>query len=283
MYNIIPLILILLSLAVMTGIVVRKFSALANLDIESIPAEKESRFKERIIGNRLKRNLTYWGAKISKAFSFAGQKLSGFFSFFLARLTRLKEKYREDKALTKSGGGEKNTRSVQELLNEADAAIKSESYEEAEKKLIEIISLQSRNLKAFKKLGGLYALKKQYEEARQSYLHILKLIEDDEAGIVNSRDENSEEQLKNLSLERGQIHFELSRIQSEKENYPEAAKSLKEALKIEPANPKYLDTMIEISIMGKDKIAALDAYGSLKKANPENQKLKEFKERIGEM
>ncbi|MFA6394180.1 MAG: tetratricopeptide repeat protein [Patescibacteria group bacterium] len=283
MYNIIPLILILLSLAVMTGIVVRKFSALANLDIESIPAEKESRFKERIIGNRLKRNLTYWNAKTFKSFSFIGGKLGELFSFLLARLLRLKEKYRADRDLTKSGNEEKTARPVLELLNEADAAIKSESYEEAEKKLIEIISLQSRNLKAFKKLGGLYSLKKQYEEARQSYAHILKLIEDEEAGIVNSRDENSEEQLKNLSLERGQVYFELSRVFSEKENYDEAAKNMKEALKIEPLNPKYLDTMIEISIIGKDKIAALDALKRLEKANPENQKLKEFKERIGEL
>ncbi|MCG2695403.1 hypothetical protein L6248_00495 [Candidatus Parcubacteria bacterium] len=63
MYNIIPLIIILISLLVIIIVVSRKFSVLASLDLESIPAEKEARFKERIISSRLKRNFVRWGSK----------------------------------------------------------------------------------------------------------------------------------------------------------------------------------------------------------------------------
>jgi hypothetical protein len=63
MYNIIPLILILLSLGIMAIIIVRKFPALANLDVDNIPAEKEAKFKEQIISNRLKRSFIKWGSK----------------------------------------------------------------------------------------------------------------------------------------------------------------------------------------------------------------------------
>ena len=45
MYNIIPLVLILISLSIIIVIVVKKFPALANLDVENIPKEKEDRKK----------------------------------------------------------------------------------------------------------------------------------------------------------------------------------------------------------------------------------------------
>ena len=51
MFNIIPLLLILLSFGVIIYIVVKKFSILANLDVDSIPAEREAKFKEKIIND----------------------------------------------------------------------------------------------------------------------------------------------------------------------------------------------------------------------------------------
>jgi len=282
MYNIIPLILILSSLTVMLSIVVRKFSALANLDVGSMPAEKESRFKERIISNRLKRNVTKWSAKLGKVMVYLGEKTGKAFLFLLGRLNKMKDKYKEESILNRKKSLDPN-RQVENLFTEADSLIKDGTYEEAEKKYIEIISLQSRNLKAFKKLADLYMLKKQSEEAKQTLEHVLKLIEDEETGLLKSRGEGSDEQIKILNLERGQIYFDLAGVCKAKENYAEAVKTMDSALKIEPSNPKYLDTMIEVSIMGKDKISAFDAYKSLEKANPENQKLAELKEQINEL
>ena len=266
----------------MLSIVVRKFSALANLDVSSMPAEKESRFKERIISNRLKRNVTKWSAKFGKVMIYLGEKMGKAFLFLLGRLNKVRDKYKEESILNKKKSLDPN-RQVENLFTEADSLIKDGTYEEAEKKYIEIISLQSRNLKAFKKLADLYMLKKQYDEARQTLEHVLKLIEDEETGLLKSRGEGSDEQIKALSLERGQIYFDLAGVCKAKENYAEGIKTMNLALKIEPSNPKYLDTMIEVSIMGKDKISAFDAYKSLEKANPENQKLAELKEQINEL
>ena len=41
--------------------------------------------------------------------------------------------------------------------------------------------------------------------------------------------------------------------------------------------------MLVISIIIKDKALALDVYGKLVKANPENHKLEDFKRQIDEM
>ena len=49
-----------------------------------------------------------------------------------------------------------------------------------EKIYIEIIGLDSQNIKAFRELGQIYFQRKEYEEAKQTLEHILKLQEDEE-------------------------------------------------------------------------------------------------------
>ena len=87
----------------------------------------------------------------------------------------------------------------------------------------------------------------------------------------------------NINKQNAQTHFSLAEVYQAMGKMIEAVRTLKKALKIEPANPRYLDTMLEISIITKDKALALDAYEKLLKANPENNKLEEFKRQIDEL
>lgn len=258
MYNIIPLLLILISLSVIIVIVVKKFSVLANLDAENIPAEKEAKFKERIISNRLKRNIIKWWAKLSRLLTPVGSAASNFFKLILGKLYQLKNDY-------KAGEGETadTEQKIGQLFVQAEEFSKHDDLASAEKKYIAIIGLDSKNLKAFKELGRLYFEQKEFEEAKQTFEHTLKLKQDDE-DIYD-------------------IHFSLAQVYRAMGKWPEAVGSLKKALKIEPSNPRYLDTMLEISIIIKDKALALDTYEKLFKANPENNKLEEFKKQIDEL
>ncbi len=94
MYDIIPLLLILISLTVTIVIVTRKFSVLAALDVESIPAEKEAKFKERIISNRLKRNFIKYFAKAVRILEPVGQAIGNYFIAKLRKLYQAKSDYR---------------------------------------------------------------------------------------------------------------------------------------------------------------------------------------------
>ena len=55
---------------------------------------------------------------------------------------------------------------------------------------------------------------------------------------------------------------------------------LKEAVTIESGNPKYLDRLIELSIILKDKNLAETSLSKLKEINPENKKINEYKDKI---
>ncbi len=258
MYNIIPLVLILVSLAIIIFIVSRKFSILANIDLESIPAEKEAQVKEMIIGKRIKRNFTRWSSKIMNILNFFIKKLSSFFQLIFNKLHDLREHYNAETEQKNDAGKDR----VSELLKEFKELRAKENNEQAEKKLIDIIGLDSKNLEAWDALGELYYEQKNYEEAKQTFEHLIKLIEEDGDGDT------------------GEAFFNLALVNRDNNNYEEALGSIKRSLEKHPNNPRYLDTMIEISIINKDKISALEAFDKLKEANPDNKKLEEWKKEI---
>src|SRR3990167_8649123 len=152
MYNIIPLILILISFGIIIFIVIKKFPALANLDIENMPAEKEAKFKERIIGNRLKRNLVKWNSKVSRVVKPVGEASGDLAKWVNKRLVELRDSYKKELEINNLDLNNKTN----QLFREAEDLVKKEESGEAEKKLIEIIGLDNRNIKAFRMLGDLY-------------------------------------------------------------------------------------------------------------------------------
>lgn len=265
MYNIIPLILILISLSVIIVIVAKKFSVLANLDIENIQAEKEAKFKEQIIGNRLKRTVIKWGAKTMKIIKPAGNAIAFFFKWAYKKLHELKEETETKPIQTE----EDAKRTIEKLSSEAEEMEKQENIAEAEKRYIEIIGLDSKNIGAFESLAKLYFKRKEYEEAKQTFNHVLKLKES-----INEAE---------IDVSMAQTFFDLALVFQAAGDFFEAAENMRKALELEPNNPRYLDTMLEISIIIKDKDLSRKTFEKLEAANPENQKLDDFKARIEEI
>ena len=282
MFNIIPLILILAALVAIIIVVVRKFSVLANLDVDTIQEERESKFKEQIIGNRLKRNFFKYYSRLARLFAPAGRQVVKFFKWMYQKLLEFKE---SDKDAGSSAVDIKET--SEQLLTEAEELVKQGDTEKAEDKYIEIIALDSKSIKTFRNLGRLYYEKKNYGEARQTMEHAAKLLEAElidavgrEAGTEGVNDSQRDEE---YSAHLAAIYYDLVLVEQAMENYKEAIKTANKALKIEPNNPRYLDIKFEISIIDKDKANALDAYDKLKEVNPENQKLPDFKREISEL
>jgi tetratricopeptide (TPR) repeat protein len=254
MYNIIPLILILASLTVIIIITVRKFPVLANLDVENIPREKEAKFKEQIISGRLKRNIIKWWSELMKIVKPSADAIGRFFKLIHIKLYEIKESYKSAEVLPAA----QTARKISELLGEAEELTKGENFDEAEKKLIEVINLDSKNIEAFRALGELYYERRNFKEAKETFNHVLKLEEEESA----------------------ETYFDLSLACKEMGDIGEALNNIKKALGLEPNNPRYLDMLFDISIINKDKAGALAAYKKLKEANPENQKLGEMEKLV---
>jgi tetratricopeptide (TPR) repeat protein len=275
MFNIIPLILILLSLGVIIIIVLRKFAVLANLDVDSIPAEREARVKEQIISSRLKRTFFKYYNQINRVFLPIGEWLGGLFKNLNKKLIEIKDNYKKEEEQSVGEGV------VDKLLMDAEDLVKAENSDEAERKYIEIIGIDSTNIRAFKELGRLYYERKDYNESKQTILHALKLLEKDHDYSQGVEGDEVEKEGNKIKI--AELYFDLTLVNIAMENYEEAFKSINKVLKLDGNNPRYLDTKLEISIINKDKISAIDVWQKLKEVNPENKKLEELKKQVDEL
>ena len=198
-----------------------------------------------------------WISKFVRLLRPLWQAMSDFLKWAFRKLYELKESYKSELILK----GNDAPGRINELLGEAEELIKRNDYEGGEKKLIEIINLDNKNIEAFKKLGSLYLERKSFNEAKETFKHVLKLTEGKES----------------------EIYFGLSLVYKEMGDFINALANTNSALELEPNNPRYLDTLLDISIINKDKVLALGAYKKLKEVNSENQKLSELKKQIDEL
>jgi len=262
---IISWILIILALIIILMVIFRKFPVLAILDVANIPGQKEAKFKKRIMEKRVARDLARWSGWLGRIWLFFNKHFSAFLKSRQEQLQKIKISYQ---SRLKMPWPEKQKR-LKQLLIAAEDLLRKENLEEAEKKLVAIISLDQKNLAAFFKLGDLYAKQKKWPEARETLIYALKLAR-----------QNKDEEEAPPGLTLSELHFYLAEVEKEVENTAAALENIREALESEPNNPRYLDLIIDLSIMIKDKNLAEEYWQKLAAVNPENQKLGEWQESI---
>ena len=265
MLTIVSLILFGLSLVVILMILFKKFPVLAILDVSNLPGDKEAKFKDKIIKQKMERDFSKIGGSIARVFLFVRHRFANFLNSTKNQLKKIKLNYKTNAHLPWS----EKIKRIKELFLETENYLKKENFIEAEEKLVEIISLDDKSLKAFLKLADLYDLQKKFTEACQTYEYALKLAhkhQDDESIMGNT----------NLS----EIYWSLSLVMKELGDFDAAKQHVQEALDLEPNNPRYLDLILDLSIIKKDKEAALYFLEKLAEVNPENNKLADLSDKI---
>jgi tetratricopeptide (TPR) repeat protein len=252
-YDIIPLGIVVLSLAGIIFVIIKKFPVLASINIESIKSEQEAIKKEKIVAERLSRKISSIGKFLYALLLPIGKFLKKLFLNLYTKVLEWEKQYGKKKSVSLSDSeGE-----IKTLFFEAEECLRMGKLEDAEQKCIGIIAIDHKNIEAYKKLGAIYVEQKNYENASETFKHILKLDPDDVETLLD---------LGELYKQRGENE--------------EALANFKRAVEIEPGSPKNLDFLIEISIIVKNKDLAQKTLEKLREVNPENQKLAEFEERI---
>lgn len=180
------------------------------------------------------------------------------------------------------------------LLKESDVAIEQKDLELAEKKYIEAIRLDPKNQDAYFGLGNVYFTKGEFGDAEEALTYLTRLNPEHDGGLVKLA-EISEERgniekaieyyEKSLLVEDGKAtrFIKIAELLLSIDKPGTAQEAVKQAVELEPQNPRYLDMMVEVSIKCGDKQSAEESFQRLRMVNPENQKLDVLRERIGEM
>lgn len=257
------LILIIISFIIIAVIVVRKFPALAILDVENIPGEKESRFKKDMIKKRLHRDLSQWSGFFGRFWLFLKKNFSDPLYKAYDNLKKKRHRSRREKKMSLSQRRER----IEELFVTAKNDLEKEELESAEEALIEIISLEPKNLDAFWLLADVYSEGKRWAEAHSTLEHALKLYR----SLKWSYPSNPE-------ISRQKIYFELALISKNLGTPLKSFDEVQEALELEPSNPRYLDLAVELALAANKTSGAKDFVARLKKVNPDNAKVAEWEQ-----
>jgi tetratricopeptide (TPR) repeat protein len=158
------------------------------------------------------------------------------------------------------------------LLAESDDLLNKADLSGAEEKLLEAISFDQKNCLAFFKLAAVYEEDRKWPEARQTYEYALKLAK---------QCQKQEEELSDIAIQ--EIYFCLAFVAKETSDLESALENVREALECEPNNPRYLDLILDLSIMKKDKELAQLSLAKLAEVNPDNQKLSEWQEKVSNL
>ncbi|MFH1173323.1 MAG: tetratricopeptide repeat protein [bacterium] len=293
MSYIIPLIIIFACLAVIGYVIGRKFSAIANMDTKSMPEVKEAEAKKRILAERLKRKIGEGVAKAKPATKFVSDKLGDGFKKLYHKALEVERKYQKQASLA-NGQTEQDEQKIEVLLGQAEELFKTEKYPEAEQKYIKVIGLDPKNVEAYRGLGDIYTEQKNYDQAKETLEFALKLNQNDAATLARlgritsqkgSLDEAKKYYLESIALsgQSAATHVDLALVCKASGDQEESFKCLEQAAEIEPNNPRYLDLLLEMSIILGKKEIAQETLKKLKEVNPDNQKLKEREKEIRKM
>ncbi|MBU0706894.1 tetratricopeptide repeat protein [Patescibacteria group bacterium] len=275
MFDIILLILSVLSLVAIVIIVGRKFPQLAQTNKKTIQQVREDATKYKIIGSRLERKIIKISSYIIKALRPIYVRIINLVKEIYEKVVHLEKQYTKMSNQKKNGVIDPQAHTQFTLSSEIDGLIEQEEYEQAEKKLIELISNDSREVEPYRRLGELYMTIKDLEQAKETFEYILTLDmkhKEESEVIDGSDDADVAADYINLGL----VYRDLGLVDK-------ALETIEKACQLEGNNPRNLDIFLETSIIAGNKISAWEAFDRLKKVNPENKKLEEFSVKIKEL
>lgn len=275
-------ILIIISGGYLFYLVFKKLPDVKNLDINSIPDEKQVEARLKILESKFFRSRTETKEKLGKVFSPSFKKGFSFFSNIKDRILSLEAHYKmRDKKPV-----EEKPKTIDELIKEGKELLYKGDYVPAEKSLIEVIARDSKKIKAYELLGELYFNNKSYDQAEEIYIYLIKLSAANDFsgdGVKGKKLEEAENDLLdtiNVNIKIGTYYDDLAQIYEIVDKMDKSLDCYLKANMIEPNNPKYLDKVIELSIKLGDKSLAKKTLYRLRQINPENGKLKDLESAI---
>ncbi|MFW0862184.1 MAG: tetratricopeptide repeat protein [Candidatus Komeilibacteria bacterium] len=286
------LVIILICALIIGYIIISKFPQLTLVETASSPDDKQEDLKKALLEQRLKRQFLSGFKIILSALTPVWDKIVSLFESIINSFKKKEEEYRHKLLHADFKEEVDKEQKISKLMMEAQE-LTANNIKEAEDRYIDVLKLDPKNKEAYMKLAKIYWEQKDYEHAIELYNYLLKIVEDgqiysnlgaiaEERGNLKEAEDNYLSALKSDEAA-DDVYFNLAKIYNEQEEMEKALEMIQKSLQIEPNNPKYLDFLLQISIIVQDKKLANDTWQALATANPDNQKLEEYKELVDEL
>lgn len=258
-WTIFLILLVIVGLGVLIWIFIKKLPQLRIIDPSSLPETRSKKLKKDIIRGRVERASGRQVDRIQKNVLIPTAKwIQNLFRRIAGKLTAVERRYQERQQ--KSGKTSLSKDNLIALTQEGKKMIDEEHWDRAEKRFIEVISHDPKNVDAYEGLGRLYLLRKDFDSARQTFDFLKKLSPKDPSVIAS-----------------------LGEVEERLGNHEKALKHFASAHELSPNNPRYLDFYISGLVENGDAHEATSLLDELRRVNPKNKKIEVFEKQIKEL
>lgn len=282
-FYVVAILVIVAALASAGSVALRKFPQLTLIDTEALPLERDAKKKKAIIHDRASRMTLAFGRRVAAALTRWFERRREGFRRAYRRVLALERQYRKERPVLPA---EAEAR-VAALAADAERLRRAGEYGDAEKKYIDILSLDRQNVDATWGLGTLYLESKRYDQAKETYAYLARMLRKSsrcvhaETGALPPGRTCAADAAAHADI--AACNLDLGIASQAAGDGAQARAAFERAVAFEPANPRHLDLLLDACILEGDKSRASEVFAQLRAANPENNKLDALAERIASL
>jgi len=259
MLDITAFIILILAIAGIVYIIYKKVPLLKEAKLEDL--EKEKNAKYALLEKRLIRKVGIAKSFLKRLpFSKASGSVNNKFKKIYDKVQNKKQVLKSEKKKEKVNDEINDDTAAQDKVNplqQALSLIKQAKFKQAENLIIEEIKSSPKSIKAYEVLSDIYLGAKNYVHAEATLEHIITLSE-------------------RLKKTRAMHYLNLAKAKLHLEKLDEALQQAKNAITLEPSNPKILHFLVKVCVKCKQKNLAWKYYRELKKCNGNSEGLDEL-------
>ncbi|MCK9361528.1 hypothetical protein M0Q28_04890 [Patescibacteria group bacterium] len=279
-----------LALAFAIAILVRRWKEIRLLDPDSIREERLKREREKVIQRRFERVQADRVAAVSRLGRQVGKRATEAYRRTYRKLQSFDTVYKSVAAPLAAMAPSQRER-IKTLLTEARALMRDLKWADAERRCVEVLSMDPRQIEAYRLLGQIYLKQKLYPQAAETFEYLVKTRKADDAtyaGLADiakaSGDRVRAEAMRlkavDASPRQPYRHAEAAEFFLEAGDPERAWPFAKRASELEPQSAKYLELSLEAAILLGDRNEAEARYRRLRLLSDDPNRFQTWKEKL---
>jgi uncharacterized protein HemY len=279
-----------LALAFAISILVRRWKEIRLLDPDSIHGERLKREREKVIQRRFERVHADRVAAVSRFGRHIGKRATETYRRTYRKLQSFDRVYKSVAAPLTAMAPSQRER-IKTLLSEARAFIRDLKWADAERRCVEILSMDARQIDAYRLLGQIYLKQRLYPQATETFEYLAKTRKADDAtyaGLAEIAEATGDRMRAELmrvkavdaSPRQPYRHAEAAEFFLKSGDIARAWPFAERASQLEPQSAKYLELSLEAAILLGDRKEAEARYRRLRLLSDDPNRFQVWKEKI---
>lgn len=287
---IISFIIAALALAFAGSIIVRRWKEIRLLDPDSIREERLKREREKVIQRRFERVQADRVAALSRLGRQVGKRATEAYRRTYRKFQSFDTVYKSVAAPLAAMAPSQRER-IKTLLTEARALMRDLKWADAERRCVEVLSMDARQIEAYRLLGQIYLKQKLYPQAAETFEYLMKTRKADDAtfaglaDIAEASGDRARAEVMRLkavdaSPRQAHRHAEAAEFFLETGDVARAWPFAEQASELEPQSAKYLELSLEAAILLGDRNEAEARYRRLRLLSDDPNRFQSLKEKL---